>query len=461
MNMLFIEIPVVANSTNDGLRIIEADSPPLQLLGIASAAKSAGIETHLLTLVDAWSEVLSSGGTAEDFLHEIADLSADVIVLCIDSFNFFGANKFLQKLSNLSSSLQKPAVFVGGVYPTLFPKFFFDSPAVQAILVHGSELLLPAFFESLKSLSPLRFQDVDSFKAVWTRQSKTEIVKSLRDNSYLPIFEMIPQWVRWERGISLGETFGFPLEALPHFLNLPIGVHEIYPPVEVFLKQSVELLDALRQPEIHINVPHLSWNRTFLDSLGKTAIQALETKDQTINFRVRATPADLLSHSVLPSLSLIDVKSLSIQAGNIEGRQNVGFDESLVELEECVRTVKSCGLSSKTDISKIIAVPHQTIEEILQIVQETVRIAVKYAIAQVTFEWWYNVPGSSSYRASESWSDLINNSPQPWFSDIDAVSKIPDVISPDERKTVRSTIEIHRELNNFLRVVGPDFSALC
>jgi hypothetical protein len=115
--------------------------------------------------------------------------------------------------------------------------------------------------------------------------------------------------------------------------------------------------------------------------------------------------------------------------------------------------MKRVGLAASTRLSFLLGLPEEGMEQAMETIDFSSNLAAENSIAELKFEWWLNVPGSSFYKPvarSGNTADGIS-----WFADEEALAHVPASITWEDRRALASTIEFLRTLHLKMKIHGP------
>jgi len=208
--------------------------------------------------------------------------------------------------------------------------------------------------------------------------------------------------------LTLSPTYGFPVDAQPHPWNAP---GPAAPPIECGEEALNRLARGIGRrgfSVLSMRHPPGGWSRDGMNALGRIALTALREQDTVVRFFLRATPAELLAHGVLPSLCLLEVERLEVLAGAIGGEPeadpaspdaSVALLDSEILERSCLEVARN-GLAPVSRVVVVLGLPFEGTDDIIEKIQVATRIAVSSSIRRLRFEWWQNVPGSPLYHAA-------------------------------------------------------------
>ena len=458
MKVLCWEIPRPTKTFDDGtLKIVIGDSPSLQLLSLAAAAEKAGASIELLPSSSSCAALLPSQPDASRsaLAERIRSTEADVVVMNVNSFNWPLANVALTLLASGDAG-SRPRIIIAGPHATVFSTRIFDTGVVDACIFDGYEGVLTQLLQSWHDGKwENSFEGVSQMSGVVFKNGVEN--QSGAPSGFLSQLSQMPEWPRWDKGLSCSEVLGFELQSQPHSCNLPELPSETNEAVVNWLENVFLSLDTFREPCLWLSSLSGIWGRGLMDVLGGIAYRSTTEYGFTPTLGVRAATEELMANSVLPSLAVLEVKQLDVLAGTGSETplQPNGNHGALDQLKDCVKEIKHCGLASKTRLVSVVGLPGETAAGIMEKVRYVTSLAVEHSIAELKFEWWYNVPGSTLYQPLAAWENLINDTSAIWFLRDDLFDNLPNTLEREARSTVVVGIEFMRNLHENLRIRGP------
>lgn len=452
MKVSCIEVPLPARAADGSDEVRASNSRPLQLSALAAAAERAGATVEMQPSRPAWAALLPEGAEAarRAFVAQTVTQDDDVIILTADSFNW---PLVASLLGLLDAGDQR--VVVAGSHATLFPRQVLSYGAVDAVVCDGFEGAVEHLLKSWDTDSAAGGGAGISGVILKGEEDAARCVAA-RDGLLSQTGRM-PEWPRWDEGLSSAEVFGFPLESRPHPLNLPLLPPDGVASLAEWLGAILPLLDTLREPRLWLSLLAGEWGRELMETLGEAALKAVQTHGFSPLFAVRATADQLLAPSVLPSLGVLEMHRVELLAGAGPGAPAERHPENydFARIEECVKELQRCGLASKTRLSCVIGLPGEDLARIMDVIRHTTGVAVEHLLPEVKFEWWYNTPGSPLYQPSGEWEGFVNDTSQVWHLREDLFERLSSGLDREGRRAVVGTIEFLRGLHENLKITGP------
>jgi hypothetical protein len=460
MKVLCWEIPLPTKTFDDGtLDIVIGDSPSVQLLSLAAAAAKGGALVELLPSSSSCAALLPSqpDPSRSALAERIRSVEADVVVVNVNSFNWPLASAALTLLT-VGDAESRPTVIIAGPHATMFSTQIFDSEVVDACIFDGYEAVFTQLLQSRRDGKRKNFfEGVAPMPGVVFRNGLGNGGQRGVPAGFLTQLSQMPEWPRWDKGLSCSEVLGFELQSQPHSSNFPEFPSESNEAVVTWLENVFLSLDTFREPCLWLSSLSGIWGRGLMDVLGGIAYRSTTEHGFTPALGIRGAPEELMANSVLPSLAVLEVKQLDVLAGTPAptSLQPNGNQVALDQLNECVKEIKHCGLASKTRLVSVVGLPGETAAGIMEKVRYLTSLAVENSLAELKFEWWYNVPGSPLYQPLAAWENLINDTSAIWFLRENLFDNLPNTLDSEGRSTVVVGIEFMRNLHENLKIRGP------
>lgn len=377
------------------------ECPPYGVYLLAEALRHNQYDVKVIDLI--------ADGNIEIDLYFPLISNADLIGISATTLSWPAALEIIKSIREKAPDIP---IVLGGIHPSMFPRYILDMSGADYILTGEAEYTLPLLCRylelnsfSLNEIPGLYWKDEQN-RIIGNNSSKRLSPADL-SNVPIPNFSFIPNKaykglsIETSRGCSFNCSF---CSATYRRQWVPLSPESVV----LRLAAAMDHTNRTKLGLIYIIDDEFSSNShrciRITDILINRGLSPRLTYDSRIN--------DLLEDGFISAMKPFTSQILAgAECGYDEGLKQIGKGTTIKNIERAAFLLHKYDLSTVTDFSFIIGFPWETTKEIYQTIDFAMNIFSKYGV-RILLQWYLQMPASRlwiKYRNTQQVHEAMYN----------------------------------------------------